>query len=225
VVSRVLPHRFCEMIGIKWADTNILVTSRRSRSETGARVDNPALPTGRRVSQQKKITVLVVDDNAIMRRCLRDLLDLEGHCRVIGQAGDGRRAVKMARTLRPDVILMDIAMPVLNGLEATRQILASNPAAKVLILSALIEDEYIERMSAVGAKGFLEKQSVTAVTKAVREVAKGNLFLSPAIAKRMANRKNRSRDRDGPPTPGGVRLRLREVKVLKLAIQAKAVPA
>ena len=128
-------------------------------------MDNPALPTGRRVSQLKKITVLVVDDNAIMRRCLRDLLDLEGHCRVIGQAGDGRQAVKMARTLRPDVILMDIAMPVLNGLEATRQILATNPAAKVLILSALIEDEYIERMTAVGAKGFLEKQSVTAVTK------------------------------------------------------------
>jgi DNA-binding NarL/FixJ family response regulator len=82
---------------------------------------------------------------------------------------------------------MDIAMPVLNGFEATRQILAANPVAKVLILSAHSNNEYLEHGAAVGAAGFLEKQSsVELLIKAIREVAKGNLFFSPAIAKRMA---------------------------------------
>jgi CheY-like chemotaxis protein len=96
----------------------------------------------------------------------------------------------MAQILRPDVILMDIAMPVLGGIEAMRQILAVNPAAKVLILSAHSDDEYIEHMTTVGAVGFLEKHTSTKILiNAVCEVAKGNLFFSPAIAKRMANSK------------------------------------
>jgi DNA-binding NarL/FixJ family response regulator len=117
-------------------------------------------------------------------------LEAEGQFEVIGQARNGREGVKMAHTLRPDVILMDIAMPVLNGLEATRQILAANPAAKVLMLSVHSDDEYIECMTAIGAVGFLEKQTATEIlTKAIREVAKGNRFFSPAIAKRLAQGK------------------------------------
>jgi DNA-binding NarL/FixJ family response regulator len=93
--------------------------------------------------------------------------------------------------MRPDVILMDIAMPVLNGLEATRQILAANPAAKVLILSAHSDDGYIEQLIAVGATGFLEKLTAAEILpKAIREVVKGNQFFSPAIAKRMTHRKS-----------------------------------
>ena len=138
----------------------------------------------------KKITVLLVDDSAIVRRGLCRLLKTEGSSEVVGQARNGREAVKLARTLRPDVILMDIAMPVLNGFEATRQILAANPAAKVLILSAHSDDEYIKHMAAVGAVGFLEKLTAAEIlTKAIREVAQGNLFFSPAIAKRMAHGK------------------------------------
>lgn len=96
----------------------------------------------------------------------------------------------MAQTLRPEVILMDIAMPVLNGFEATRQILAANPAAKVLILSAHSDNAYIEGMTAVGAVGFLEKQTATEIlAQAICEVAKGHRFFSPAIAKRMAHGK------------------------------------
>jgi DNA-binding NarL/FixJ family response regulator len=96
----------------------------------------------------------------------------------------------MARALRPDVILMDIAMPVLNGSEATQQILAGNPAAKVLILSAHGDDEYGEFMASVGAVGFLEKRTACQVlTRAIREVARGNLFFSPATTKRLANGK------------------------------------
>ena len=98
------------------------------------------------MSSLKKITVLLAEDHAIVRQGLRTLLETEGHFEVVGQAQTGREAVELAATLRPDVILMDIAMPVLNGLEATRQILAADPAAKVIVLSAHRDDEYIKRM-------------------------------------------------------------------------------
>ena len=144
----------------------------------------------RRLNLPKKITVLLVDDNATVRTGLCKLLEAGGYSEVVGQARNGREAVKLAHTLRPDVILMDIAMPVLNGFEATLQILAANPVAKVLILSAYSDDAYVERGVAVGALGFLEKQTVAEIlTEAVREVAKGSFFFSPAIAKRRANGK------------------------------------
>jgi DNA-binding NarL/FixJ family response regulator len=124
---------------------------------------------------------------------------------------------------RPDVILMDIAMPVLNGLEATRQILAANPAAKVIILSAHSDDEYIERMTAVGAVGFLEKQtSADVLTKAIREVSKGNKFFSPSIAKRMSDSLNKPRDRDGMVKANATRLTSRESEVLQLVAEGSA---
>jgi len=93
------------------------------------------------MSLPKPTTVLLAEDHAIVRQGLRTLLETEGHFAVIGQAQTGREAVELAAALRPDVVLMDIAMPVLNGLEATRQILAANPAAKILILSAHSDDE------------------------------------------------------------------------------------
>lgn len=134
----------------------------------------------------KKITILLVDDIAVIRRGLCALLRTDDHLKVIGQARNGRDAVEMAQALRPDVILMDIAMPVLNGLEATRQILTGNPKAKVLILSAHSDDAYIEGMTTVGAVGFLEKMTAPEMlTRAIHEVVKGRRFYSPAIAKRM----------------------------------------
>ena len=139
----------------------------------------------------KKTTVLLVDDNAALRKGLCTLLEEEGQSEVVGQARNGREAVKLAHTLQPDVILMDIAMPILNGFEATLQILSANPAAKVLILSAHSDDAYVDRGVAVGALGFLEKQSASEnLAEAIREVAKGSFFISPAIAKRRANGKN-----------------------------------
>lgn len=138
----------------------------------------------------KKTTVLLVDDNAVVRAGLCTLLKEEGQSEVVGQARNGREAVKLAHTLQPDVILMDITMPILNGFEATLQILIANPAAKVLILSAHSDDAYVDRGVAVGALWFLEKQSASEdIAEAIREVAKGSFFFSPAIAKRRANRK------------------------------------
>ncbi len=175
------------------------------------------------MSSDKKITVMLAEDHAVVRQGLRTLLDAEGHFKVVGQAETGRDAVTLAATLRPDVILMDIAMPVLNGLEATRQILAANPAAKVLILSAYSDDGYIERTTAVGAVGFLEKQSSAEIlTKAIREVAAGKSYFSPAIAKRMAETKKRSRDRDGLAKPSSVKLTSRETEVLQLVAEGQA---
>ena len=175
----------------------------------------------------KKITVLLAEDHAVVRQGLRTLLESEGHSEVVGQAQTGREAVDLAASLHPDVILMDIAMPVLNGLEATRQILAANPAAKVLILSAHSDDEYIERMTAVGVAGFLEKQtSAEVLTSAIQEVAKGKTFFSPAIAKRMVDGRNRSRDRDGMSKANGgrltARLTSRETEVLQLVAEGQA---
>lgn len=167
--------------------------------------------------------MLLAEDHAVVRQGLRTLLETEGHFEVVGQAQTGREAVALAASLAPDVILMDIAMPVLNGLAATRQILAANRAAKVLILSAHSDDEYIERMTEVGAVGFLEKQtSAEILTKAIREVATGKSFFSPAIAKRMADGQKRTLGRDGLPKAPGVRLTSRETEVLQLVAEGQA---
>ena len=178
-------------------------------------------PTGH-ARHSKKITVLMAEDNAFLRGSLCALLDAEGHIKVIGQARNGREAVVMANNLQPDVILMDISMPVLNGLQATRQILTANPQAKVVILSIHSDDEYIECMTMVGAVGYLEKQSVTEILPtAIHEVFKGHRFYSAAIAKRMASRKNWSRNFDGLLKPNGAHLTARETKVLRLVAEGR----
>ena len=171
----------------------------------------------------KQITVMLAEDHAIVRQGLCALLKADGCFLVVGEARTGREAVEMAKALRPDVILMDIAMPVLNGLQATLQILAANAAAKVVILSAHSDDEYIDRMRAAGVAGFLEKQtSAEILTKAIREVAKGNTFFSPAIAKRIHDDQNRPRGRDGVLKADGRRLTSRESEVLQLVAEGLA---
>jgi DNA-binding NarL/FixJ family response regulator len=138
--------------------------------------------------QNGQITILITDDHAVVRQGLCALLKAEVDIAVVGKARNGREAVRMARTLMPDVILMDITMPVLNGFEAMRQILAANPAAKVLILSAHRDSEYVDFMAAAGAVGYLEKRVACKVlTRAIREAAKGNLFFSPGVARRFAH--------------------------------------
>ena len=171
----------------------------------------------------KPITVLLAEDHAIVRQGLCALLNTDGHFTIVGEARTGREAVEMALARRPDVILMDIAMPVLNGLEATRQILTANPAAKVLILSAHSDDVYVERMSEAGVAGFLEKQSSAEIlTKAIREVAAGKTYFSPAIAKRMNDGRNQPRDRDGVLKANGRQLTSRESEVLQLVAEGSA---
>jgi DNA-binding NarL/FixJ family response regulator len=170
-----------------------------------------------------QIRVLLADDHAIVRQGLCALLNSDGNFSMVGQARTGREAVEMAGTLKPDVILMDIAMPVLNGLEATRQILAANPAAKVVILSAHSDDEYIQRTRSAGVVGFLEKQtSAEILTKALREVAKGRTFFSPSIAKRLFDNPASAHDREGRLKTNGARLTSRESEVLQLVAEGSA---
>jgi DNA-binding NarL/FixJ family response regulator len=175
------------------------------------------------MNSPKQITVLLAEDHAIVRQGVCALLKADGHFKMVGEARTGREAVEMARTLRPDVILMDIAMPVLNGLEATRQILAANPTAKVIMLSAHSDDEFIERTTAVGASGFLEKQtSAEILAKAICEIAKGHTFFSPSIVRRLRNKPDQPRNRDGLLKTNPTRLTSRESEVLQLVAEGSA---
>jgi DNA-binding NarL/FixJ family response regulator len=171
----------------------------------------------------KQITVLLAEDHMIVREGLRALLEAEGDLAVVGEAQTGRQAVQLAKRLRPAVVVMDIAMPLLNGLEATRQILKAVSATRVLILSAHSDDEYIRQVILLGAAGYLIKQtSADLLAKAIREVAAGNTFFSPSVA-------NRAHDLY-PPSPGGraavkkgtTVLSSREVEVLQLIAEGKA---
>src|SRR6202789_112366 len=107
----------------------------------------------------KRITVLLAEDHMIVREGFRKMLELEADIQVVGEAQDGRQAVAQVSKLRPDVVLMDIAMPLLNGLEATRQVLKTLPATRVLILSAHNDDAYVDNATESGAMGFLLKQT------------------------------------------------------------------
>ncbi len=129
-----------------------------------------------------RIRILVADDHGIIRRGLRLQLEQHEDFEVVGEASDGRQAVKMAETLKPGVILMDIGMPNLNGIEAAAQIVRQNPAAKIVILSMHSDEEFLLRALTAGAKGYLLKESGDAdLERAVRAVAQGRSFFSPAI--------------------------------------------
>ena len=130
----------------------------------------------------KRITVLLADDHQIVREGFRSLLGHEPDLEVVGEAETGRQAVKLTGKLHPAVVVMDIAMPLLNGLEATRQIRRDYPGTKVLILSAHSDDAYIKQTTTLNTKGFLLKQTSShTLTKAIREVEKGNKFFSFSI--------------------------------------------
>ena len=171
----------------------------------------------------KKITVLLAEDHTIVREGFRKMLEFEPDLVAVGEAQDGRQAVALAKKLRPDVVLMDIAMPHLNGLEATRQILKELPATRVLILSAHNDDAYVDTAIASGAVGFLLKQSSAhEVCQAIREVHQGKTFFSPAISRRLNRLRPQSLDRAGRPSPKAVELTSREQEVLQLIAEGEA---
>ncbi len=161
----------------------------------------------------KKISVLLVDDHTVVRQGLRALLSSEEGLEVIGEAENGRQAVALARKTPPDVVVMDIAMPLLNGLEATRQILRNTPSARILVLTSYSDDECVEQLMQAGAAGYLIKQTAANdLLKAIREVQRGNAYFSPAIAKRL---KDRCRAAWTSGRKGG-ELTTREAEVLQL---------
>ena len=172
----------------------------------------------------KRITVLLAEDHAIVREGLHSLLNLEDDIEVVGEADNGREAVKLTRKLCPAVVVMDIAMPLLNGLEATRQILDISPDVKVLILSAHSDDAYVEQVMSLGASGYLIKQTAAHILpEAIRKVHEGKTFFSPTISKRFHHQQQKSHER-GELSAGkeAVKLTSRETEVLQLIAEGKA---
>jgi len=163
------------------------------------------------------IKVLVAEDHLITRQGICRLLEDEDNMAVIGEAGDGEEAVQMVTELQPDVVIMDIAMPKLNGIEATRQIKLIRPATAVLILSAYDDDEYVFGLVEAGAAGYLLKTaSGEELSRAVRAVHDGEPVLDPIIARKVLNRLRFPNKIPRTARPSE-RLSDREIDVIKLA--------
>jgi DNA-binding NarL/FixJ family response regulator len=164
------------------------------------------------------IRVLLADDHTIVRDGLRALLECESDIRVIGVAGNGKEAVSETLRLKPDVIVLDIAMPELDGIETTKQIMKENPAAHILILSMYLSPDYVYRSLRAGAKGYLLKESAgEKVVDAIRELSVGNRYLSSKITDMMID--GILMEDDDPLS----KLSKREREVLQMVVEGKKV--
>jgi NarL family two-component system response regulator LiaR len=162
------------------------------------------------------IRVLIVDDHTIVRKGIRALLaEIEG-IEVVGEADNGQEAVAQAETLHPDVILMDLAMPKMDGIEATRQIKASQPESRILVMTSFAADDKVFPAIKAGALGYLLKESAPEdLVQAIRQIHRGESSLHPTIARKVLQEITHSADR--PPTPDP--LTEREAEVLRLVAQ------
>ena len=168
---------------------------------------------GRRVS----VTVLIADDQTLVRTGFRMILDAEEDLRVVGEARDGAEAVEAAKRWRPDVVLMDIRMPRMDGLEATRRIVAGQHAPKVLMLTTFDLDEYVFDALRAGASGFLLKDvPPEQLVAGIRSVAEGQALLAPAVTRRLIETFVQGLPHVSPPPAGLEELTDREHEVLRL---------
>jgi two-component system response regulator NreC len=158
------------------------------------------------------IRVLLADDHTIVRQGLKALLNAEPDIEVVGEAADGWAAIQQAETLMPDVVLMDITMPRLNGLEATRRLKKLLPQVKVLVLTVHTNEEYVREILRAGAAGYILKEAaVGELVTAVRAVARGDSFLSPAVSKIVVEDLARGREWNGDTVFDTLTPREREV--------------
>jgi DNA-binding NarL/FixJ family response regulator len=133
-----------------------------------------------------RVKVLLVDDHAILREGLKTLIDSQADMHCVGEASDGKAAIAAARSLSPDVVVLDVSMPKLNGLQATKQIVKSCPGSKVLSLTRHSEESYVQQLLKAGASGYVLKQSSSAtLLTAIRAVAAGQSYLDPAVTAKV----------------------------------------
>jgi DNA-binding NarL/FixJ family response regulator len=169
-----------------------------------------------------KIRVFLADDHAIVRDGLRMILETQPDIQVLGVAADGREAVRFIQELKPDVVVMDISMPELNGIEATRQVLIENPEIRVVILSMHATTEYIYRTLEVGALGYLLKESASLeVIEAVRTAYAGQRYLSTRISNTLVNEYLRLNKKTPEHNPLE-NLSGREREVLQLVVEGRS---
>jgi DNA-binding NarL/FixJ family response regulator len=170
--------------------------------------------------------VLIADDQALVRVGLRKILENEPEMKVVGEAGDGEEAIAAARGLRPDVVLMDIRMPVLDGIEATRRIVRDRPATRVLILTTFGLDTYVYEALRAGASGFMLKDAPPEeIAAAVRIVASGDALLAPAVTRAVIEEFSRQASARAPAPPAAVaELTAREQEVLDLLFRGLSNP-
>ena len=170
----------------------------------------------------RKIRILLADDHQLMRSGLRLLIEQQPDLTVVGEAGDGREVVSLAKSLKPDVVVMDIGMPNLNGIEATHQITQIHPEIAVVILSMHSDEGYVLRVLKAGAKGYLLKDSAEAdLIKAVHAVAGGKSFFSPAVSKVLLDDYVRKLKRTGIEDAYDL-LTPREREILQLIAEGKS---
>ena len=170
----------------------------------------------------RKIRVLLADDHQLMRSGIRLMLEREVDLVVVGEANDGREAVALAKSLRPDVAVMDIGMSNLNGIEAAQQMTADNPEIAVVMLSMHSDESYVLRALKAGARGYLLKDSAEAdLIKAVHAVAGGKSFFSPAVSKVLLDDYVRKLRRSGTEDAYDL-LTPREREVLQLIAEGKS---
>lgn len=163
------------------------------------------------------ISILIAEDHALVRDGIRAILQSESDITVVGEARDGAEAVLLAATLNPDVVLMDIAMPTMNGVEATRAIKAANPRATVLVLTAYDDDAYVFALLESGAAGYLMKSAPgDQLLAGIRAAYNGESVLSLSVARKVMPRFAGATNRNGNPQST---LTTREVEVLRLAAQ------
>ena len=164
------------------------------------------------------ISVVIVDDQDLVREGLRMLIEAEPGLRVAGEAGDGHQALAEVRRIDPDVVLMDVRMPVVDGIEATAQLVREGCRARIVMLTTFDLDEYVYQAMKAGASGFLLKDASRAqLTQAVRTVCEGDALLAPSITKRLIEDFCRG---PGPTAhPSNLRLSTRELEVCRLVAQ------
>ena len=161
---------------------------------------------------QNKITVLLVDDHSLVRRGFRRMLEDEADIDVIGEAGDGEEAVKLAKKLRPQVVVMDCALPGMNGLEATRQIMDQSPETSVLMLSMHSESTWVRQAIEAGAKGYVLKNAMDLeLGPAIRKIAAGETIFDPKVEQKTTLRGERN-----------TALTQRELEVLQMIVDGKS---